>query len=305
MSKTNTTSNIYNSAILTKKIYLNIDDVNSYIRNKLESKLKELYEDKCNIDGFIKKNSIKLLNYSSGKIDNYSNKIMFQTTIQCQLCNPVNNMIIDIKVLNITKAGIRGDINIEEKSPIIVFLARDHHYNISEYSDIKENDVINVKILGHRFELNDDYISVIAEYKNTYKKKPKIIIPSLNLQQQSPPDIDNEPQEPPTTPAQEEPPTASAPEESPKESAPQVSPTASAPQEPPTTPAPQEPPTTPAPQEPPTASAPQEPPTASAPQEPPTASAPQEPQNESISTSSKSKSKIKVKSKNIKKSLPK
>ena len=287
MSKTNTTSNIYNSAILTKKIYLNIDDVNSYIRNKLESKLKELYEDKCNIDGFIKKNSINLLNYSSGKIDNYSNKIMFQTTIQCQLCNPVNNMIIDIKVLNITKAGIRGDINIEEKSPIMVFLARDHHYNISEYSDIKENDVINVKILGHRFELNDDYISVIAEYKNTYKKKPKIIIPSLNLQQQLPPELDNEPQVSPTASAPEEPPTSPQPEE------------------PPTASAPEEPPTASASEEPPTASQPEEPPTPPQPEEPPTASQPEDPQNASISTSSKSKSKIKVKSKNIKKSLPK
>ena len=182
MNKSKASSNnIYNTAILTKKVYLNINDINAYVRNKLETKLKELYEDKCNIDGFIKKNSIKLLNYSSGKIDS-SNKIMFQTTIQCQLCNPINDMIIDIKVLNITKAGIRGDVNIQDKSPMMIFLARDHHFNINEYFDIKENDIISVKVLGHRFELNDNYISVIAEYKKSYKKTPKIVIPSLNVQ---------------------------------------------------------------------------------------------------------------------------
>ena len=35
----------------------------------------------------------------------------------------------------------------------MVFLARDHHYNISEYSDIKENDVKVIYLLGQDKEI--------------------------------------------------------------------------------------------------------------------------------------------------------
>tara|TARA_Y100001958_G_C21210777_1_gene536494 strand:- start:1002 stop:1166 length:165 start_codon:yes stop_codon:yes gene_type:complete len=47
----------------------------------------------------------------------------------------------------------------------MIFVARDHHYNNdNDISKIKENEKIVVKILGVRYELNDTYISIIAEY---------------------------------------------------------------------------------------------------------------------------------------------
>ena len=42
-------------------------------------------------------------------------------------------------------------------------VGRDHHYNNTEFNNIKEDDIIQVKIVGMRFELNDTYVSVIAE----------------------------------------------------------------------------------------------------------------------------------------------
>ena len=64
-------------------------------------------------------------------------------------------------VRNITKAGIRAELN-SKNSPLIIFIARDHHHQSKYFSTQKEGDVINVKIIGQRFELNDKYISAIA-----------------------------------------------------------------------------------------------------------------------------------------------
>jgi len=47
-------------------------------------------------------------------------------------------------------------------SPLIIFIARDHHHQSKYFSTRKEGDIINIKIIGQRFELNDKYISVIA-----------------------------------------------------------------------------------------------------------------------------------------------
>ena len=79
--------------------------------------------------------------------------------------------------MNITKAGIRCETK-EEVSPVVVFIARDHHFKSKEFSSIKVEDEITIRVIGIRFELNDNYISVIAEFvaPRKVKKRPKIII---------------------------------------------------------------------------------------------------------------------------------
>ena len=88
---------------------------------------------------------------------------------------------------NITKAGIRAESADEIPSPIIVYLARDHHYNNKQFSEIEVNDTFNVRVIGQRFELNDKYVSIIGELvkpkpdKEVYKNvsKPKLVIEDL------------------------------------------------------------------------------------------------------------------------------
>ena len=57
----------------------------------------------------------------------YGATIVFEVIIECNVCNPVEGMIIPCIVKNITKAGIRAQTN-EEVSPVVIFIARDHHY---------------------------------------------------------------------------------------------------------------------------------------------------------------------------------
>jgi hypothetical protein len=72
-------------------------------------------------------------------------------------------MLINCTAKNITKAGIKAESSSDVPSPIIVFVARDHHYNMEYFTTIKEGDKINIRVLGQRFELNDKFISVIGE----------------------------------------------------------------------------------------------------------------------------------------------
>ena len=81
---------------------------------------------------------------------------------------------------NVTKAGVRAEVN-EQPSPVVVFVARDHHS--SEYfANIKEGQSLKVRVIGQRFELNDRFVSVIAEViepreeKQRQRRKPKLVI---------------------------------------------------------------------------------------------------------------------------------
>jgi hypothetical protein len=43
-----------------------------------------------------------------------------------------------------------------------MFISREHNPD-KDFEQYKENQIIKVKVIGHRFELNDTYISVIGE----------------------------------------------------------------------------------------------------------------------------------------------
>jgi len=163
----NSTENlhIYISSLLTQKIVLNYNEVNSELFNTLETKLKQYNEGKCIKDGYVKNNSVKLLTYSGGEL--FSNKLVFECVYECLITNPVESMLLNCIARSITKVGVRAELLTDDNnSPYIIFIARDHHYNNEIFSQIKENDMLQVRVLGQRYELNDKFISVIAELIN-------------------------------------------------------------------------------------------------------------------------------------------
>ena len=154
-------TNIYFKSILEKSIYIDLNNVNSNLEKNILTILQENFEGKCTNDGYIKTNSIKIVTYSSGLV--LSGSIKFAVVFECLICYPVEGMILDCVIKNITKAGLRCELN-EENSPLVIYVARDHHYKNEDFNNVSENDSINVKIIGQRFELNDPYICVISEF---------------------------------------------------------------------------------------------------------------------------------------------
>lgn len=174
---------VYMTNLLTRKIHIPFNNVGKNIKDTLEKIIKKQIEGKCNIEGFIKPESTKVLTYSSGIL--VENTVMFEVVFECLVCCPVEGMLIKCNVKNMTQAGIRATIN-EEISPIVVYVSRDHHHNNNYFNTIKENDYITIRVIGHRYELNDPQVSIIGQLvepseekikKNTtMKKKPKLVI---------------------------------------------------------------------------------------------------------------------------------
>lgn len=160
------------------KVSLPITYIGQNLTNNLMKFIKNSVEGKCNQNGYIKPDSVKLIKYSSGLIK--ADNIIFDVVYECSVCNPVEGMVIENAfVKDITKAGIRAELNDYDKTPLIIFITRDHHYNNTYFSSIKEKDLIKIRIIGQRYELNDEFISVIGElvYKKTNGgKKNRLII---------------------------------------------------------------------------------------------------------------------------------
>ena len=84
-----------------------------------------------------------------------------------------------------TGAGAGAGTTSDEKSPVVVYVSRDHHYNNKYFNTVNENDEITVRVIGQRYELNDEQVSVIGEIVepktdklkiDKMKKKPKLVI---------------------------------------------------------------------------------------------------------------------------------
>ena len=160
MEESKIINKIYTKILLNDNICINYNNVNKNTEEILKNSIKNKIEGKCINDGYVKIDSVKILSYSAGEL--LSNYVVFNIVYECEICNPSTYTNLTCNVKNITKAGIKAELDINP-SPLLIFIARDHHYNNKEFSNIKIDDVIDVNILGNRYELNDTFISVIAE----------------------------------------------------------------------------------------------------------------------------------------------
>lgn len=151
---------IYTQALIKKKIPMEFKYVGSEIKQNLEKEIASQVEGKCIVEGFVKPNSVKILTYSSGILN--SDKVIFHVIFECLICSPMEGMYISCVAINITKAGIRAETH-ESPSPLVIFIARDHHYNSPYFASVKERENLTIRVIGQRFELNDKSIAIIAE----------------------------------------------------------------------------------------------------------------------------------------------
>lgn len=168
---------LYTQIVISKKVSVPMNKVGSNLKTTILQIIDSKISGKCISEGFIKPNSINILSFSNGIQE--SNNIKFEVVLECLVCSPVEGQIINCIAKNITKAGIRAEIN-DDYNPLVIFVARDHNYLNKNFSNIKESQDISVRVIGQRFELNDKNISVIAELVDIKGKSPKLKIESTS-----------------------------------------------------------------------------------------------------------------------------
>jgi len=152
---------VYSLSQITKKIVLPINAIGRNLQKTIEETIAAMVEGKCIVEGYVKPRSVRVITFSSGLIK--GTDVVFDVVIECEVCFPVAGMLFNCVAKNITKAGIRAESVEEIPSPFILFVARDHYYASDYFNSIEENEKFVAKVIAQRFELNDKYVSIIAE----------------------------------------------------------------------------------------------------------------------------------------------
>lgn len=167
---------IFTPSVISMTIHMPIAHIGKRLTEHMLDHVVRRCEGLCIEEGYVKRGSAKILSHSCGKA--HGDTVMYKAAVECLICYPVEGMLVGCYAKDITRAGIRAELyaseaaehetpSLPKSTPLMIFIARDHHYNSSDINAVSKGDHIEVKIIGVRFELNDPFISVIAEYTRT------------------------------------------------------------------------------------------------------------------------------------------
>lgn len=151
--------NLFHRQLIHEKLLVPYNSIGSDMSSYFNSYVQTYIEGKCRNEGYIKNNASKVINYSAGLL--YGSKVEFIVVFEVEACMPYEDMELNCIIKNINKIGLRCIIQ-EENNPMNIFISNEHNVNV-DMERYNENETIRVKVLGHRFELNDTFISIIAE----------------------------------------------------------------------------------------------------------------------------------------------
>lgn len=167
---------IYNRELISKKIMLPFSELSTNLNESFIKYAFKHYIGKCSKEGYISNKNIKIIKYSAPKA--IASDALFEVLFEFSVYNPYEGQELYATVLNVTKIGIKGVIHTDErKNPVTVFASRLHNGHVimkdenmnneEDYNDSDmvygEGDIIKVKVIGHRFEVNDTSVYVLGE----------------------------------------------------------------------------------------------------------------------------------------------
>lgn len=161
-----------NTQILVTNLNIDSSDLNKDINRLVLHKLKDKYEDKCTENGFILKDSIKLINRNLGKINtiNNSSYISYIVRYSADIINLNDGDELNIIVDRVNKMGVLGYISTKkndfESSPIIIMVPNEYFdESTRDINSITKNQKMNIIIMGCRVKYGHKKIQIVAKPK--------------------------------------------------------------------------------------------------------------------------------------------
>ena len=152
-------SNIYIEKYIKKDLSLDFNKLGKNIDEIVLQKLKNDFENKCNENGFIKKDSIELVQRMNGIVNQYIDLsiINFSVIFKCLICNPSPGLIIKCKVIESIKPGL-----ICELFPLSIIVPNQLHSNKKIFNSINIGETIDVKVINSKFKKNEQEIQIVG-----------------------------------------------------------------------------------------------------------------------------------------------
>lgn len=154
-------------SIISTTVGIPFNQINSKNIDKIITKyLKKNFENKCCSHGFIKNNTISIVQRSQGSIKSIDNisYIFYDVNYKIDTYNPNKGDIFQCKINNTTKMGTIGYLyDKDEKytinnSPMLIIIPLS-----DESKNLNNDDIIDIEIITSKLKYKSPQIQVIAK----------------------------------------------------------------------------------------------------------------------------------------------
>lgn len=166
---------VFVKSILTDRVRLSPEDICTDFRDKVSEVIRSRVEGKCSRHGYIKPSSTEVLKISPGSLRMFSlnGDVIYTVVFKALVCNPVIGSVVSARVTNTNKFGILAEVSLmsdegTRHTVMEVIVAKQGAIRSDvDLARVQLNDVVNIEILGKKFELNDKRISAIGRIVTT------------------------------------------------------------------------------------------------------------------------------------------
>ena len=163
-------THLYTNQCVQKTVHVPFDKLEKNMKDVFIRHAKKYFVNKCTKEGYITNKPFQVISYSAG--ETRSGHVEYRVLYEFQTCFPYEGMNVQCKIDCVTKIGIKGILSHDElENPIVVFASHLHNPTIFDTNEDGENntkqyqegDIMQIKVVGHRFEVNDPFIYVLGE----------------------------------------------------------------------------------------------------------------------------------------------
>ena len=159
-------------------------------RDNIIAQLRSKYEGKCSRHGYILSGSIQLHRIADGAIQSatLNGDVRYDVQYYARICNPAVGSRMPARVINTNKFGVLAHCGVQGSDgdfvPVIEAIITRHASSIESEMDldsISVGDLINIEVVGKKFELIDKKIAVIARAVVDLYRAPSVTLPDIGL----------------------------------------------------------------------------------------------------------------------------
>ena len=183
---TSKSSRLFHRNTVQDKIHIHPKFLHSNLDEAITAQIQLKVEGICNRDGYVKKKSVSLLKRSIGMASSNDTNgyVTFDVMYTVDICHPMTNEIYPCVIRKTNKMGFLVE-PLEKPNPLVIVVAKQHVENKSLLNLLQEGDYVSIKIIGSRFDLGDDKISVVATITGKLNRSdlPAFLLQNENIEQ--------------------------------------------------------------------------------------------------------------------------
>lgn len=158
---------VFTECLIIEKVTLSPDLLDGNYKDNIINILKNRLEGKCSSNGYVMKGSVKIHKINSGTVQMVSlnGNVVFNVEIYIKTCLPMIGNVIKSTVKNTNRFGVLCEVAHNGETIVEIIVAKKSNEIQSEVDldELKNGDVVNIEVLGRKFELHDKKISIIGK----------------------------------------------------------------------------------------------------------------------------------------------